>query len=100
MSARQPILLVNVRIEDGDTDPIDALEHADAEVQAAHVYRICPFPFPISHLYGLLGATWATGNSSRRSVDRRVGIVVDKLVLRDRSSARRSDGGEGEKDGR
>jgi hypothetical protein len=94
MSARQPIPLVNRRIEDGDTDPIDTLEHADAEVQAAQVYRICLFPFPSSHLNGLLGVTWRTGNSSRRSVDRRVGIVVDKLILRDRSLARHGDGGE------
>jgi hypothetical protein len=82
MSVRWPILLVNGWIDDGDTDPIDALEHADAEVQAAHVYRICPFPFPSSHLNGLLGATWRTGSGSRRFVDRRVGIVVDKLILR------------------
>jgi hypothetical protein len=88
--------LVDRRIKDDDTDPIDALEHADAEVQTAHVYRICPFPFPRSHLHVRFGATQRTGSSSCRSVDCRVSIVVDKLILRHWSSARRSDEGGGE----
>jgi hypothetical protein len=81
MSARQLTLLVKGRIEESDTDPIDALEHTDAEIQAAHVYRICPFPFSSSDLNRLLGATQRTGSSGRRSVDRRIGIIIDKLIL-------------------
>jgi hypothetical protein len=62
--------------------PVDALEHANTEVEAAHIHRICSFSFPGSHLHGGLGLMWRTGSSGCRSVDRYVNIIVDELILR------------------
>jgi len=67
------------------TDPVDALEHANAEVEAAHIHRISSFPFPRSHLRGGLGPARHTRSSARRSADRGVDIVIEELILRDSS---------------
>ena len=61
--------------------PVHALEHFDAEVEAANVHRICPLSLPSSHFCERFGFAQRTGSSSHRSIDRRVGVVVDKLVL-------------------
>jgi hypothetical protein len=87
----QRVNFVDQRVErNGDADPIDALEHADTEVKAAHIYRICPLPFPGSHFREWLGPTHRTWSSSRRSIDRRVSIIIHKLILQDRLSRRHS----------
>jgi hypothetical protein len=67
------------------TDPVDALEHANAEVEAAHIHRISSFPFPGSHLRGGLGPARHTRSSACRSADRGVNIVIEELILRDSS---------------
>ena len=65
------------------TNPVDALEHANAEVEAAHIHRISSFSFPSSHLRGGLGLAQRTRSSGCRSVDRGVDIAIDELILRD-----------------
>jgi hypothetical protein len=67
------------------TNPVDALEHANAEVEATHIHRIGSFPFPRSHLREGLGPARHTRSSDCRSVDRGVNIVIDEFVLRDSS---------------
>jgi hypothetical protein len=67
------------------TNPVDALEHANAEVETAHIHRLGSFPFPGSHLRGGFRPARHTRSSDCRSVDRGVNIVVDELVLRDLS---------------
>jgi hypothetical protein len=66
----------------GITNPVDALEHANAEVEAAHIHRISSFPFPRSHLRRELGLALHTRSSGCRSVDRGVNIIIDELILR------------------
>lgn len=64
------------------TNPIDALEHANAEVEAAHIHRIGSFSFAGSHIRGGLGPVRHMRSSSCRSVDRGVDIIIDQLILR------------------
>ena len=61
--------------------PIDALKHPDAEIEAAHVHRVCTFPLHGCHLCVGLGASRGTGCGGRRAVDRCVVVIVNELVL-------------------
>ena len=54
----------------GNTNPVNLLKHANAEVEAAHIHSISPFPFPWSHLGRGLGPAWHTG-----------AVVVDLLIV-------------------
>jgi hypothetical protein len=59
------------------TDPIDALEHANAEVEAAQIHCISSFTFPGSHLSRGLRPARHTRSGGCRSVDRGVDIVIE-----------------------
>jgi hypothetical protein len=87
MSVREPQVcrLTDDKKKTEITNPVDALEHANAEVEAAHIHRIGSFPFPGSHLRGGLGPARHARSSGCRSVDRGVNIVIDELILRDPS---------------
>ena len=67
------------------TNPVDALEHANAEVEAAYIHRISSFPFSGSHVREGLGPALHTRSSGCRPIDRGVNIVIDELILRDSS---------------
>ena len=67
------------------TNPVDPLEHANAEIEAAHIHCISSFPFPESHLSRGLGPARHTRSSGCRSVDRGVNIVIQELILQDSS---------------
>ena len=61
--------------------PVHALEHSDAEIEAAHVHRICAFPFHGCHLCVGLGISRGTGCGGRRAVNRCFVVIVNELVL-------------------
>jgi hypothetical protein len=68
-----------------EDNPVDALEHTNAEVETVHIHRLGSFPFPGSHLCGGFRPAWHTRSSDCQSVDRGVSIVIHELVLRDSS---------------
>jgi hypothetical protein len=63
------------------TDPIDAFEHANAEIQAPNIHRICSLSLSGSHLRVGLGLARRTGSSGRRPINRRVNIISDEFIL-------------------
>lgn len=78
---KKPSVLVDEQREAETTDSVDALEHANAEIQASNVHRICSFPFPRSHIRMGLGLARRTGSGGCRSINRRVNIISNELIL-------------------
>ena len=64
-----------------DPYPVDALKHPDAEIEAAHIHSICPFPLNSRHLRVGLGVSRGTGCGSCRAVDRWFVVIVNEFVL-------------------
>jgi hypothetical protein len=67
------------------TNPVDALEHANAEVEAAHIHCISSFTFPGSHLSRGLRSARHSRSGGCRSVNRGVDLVIEELILKDSS---------------